>query len=92
MNIASFIERKIKALSENKFVKIPTEKSYTQLVREAVLAANSMADRVSIEVNGIDVTQQHIDKVKIILPDALNKPKTFEAFGSDGSIFAIEVE
>jgi hypothetical protein len=91
-NIAQFLEKKLKAFSSGKFIKVADADDYMSRVREAIVRSNSLKDRVSIEVGGVDVTQQYIDKAKISMPKEFkSKPVIFESFAADGSTFGIEV-
>jgi hypothetical protein len=91
-SISAFLERKLKVLNAENFIKVTDADDYISNVRNAVLRANNLRERVSIEIDGVELTQDQLGKVKIAMPDAFQaKPVTYESFAADGSSFAIEI-
>lgn len=93
MDISQYIERRLAKFNEIKKINVPTDKTYIQRVREAIEKSNSLAERVSIEVNGEDVTQKHRHEAMLPIPEAFGKPtsKTYQSLASDGTMLSLDV-
>jgi hypothetical protein len=77
--IAQFLERKLKSLSDVK-IHVPTEQSRISRITEAVLRSNRLKERVSVLIDGEDVSAKILNQVRTPVPSFNEKqPVTYQS-------------